>query len=101
MERITMAQLHDYIASGRRYKLMSSSPTFEHGNTIVICFSATRAAVSTELKSITLLDANGNRAALHCIDDIALRCCDSTKVLLDVICNDLDKLYRYRLTIYR
>ena len=95
-----MAQLEDYITGGKRFKLSSSSPTFEHGNTIAICFSATRAVVSTELKSITLLDANGNRAALHCVDDITVRCSDNVVMHLDIICNDLDRLYRYRLDIY-
>ena len=101
METITMAQLQEYIKGGRRFKLASSSPTFEHGNTVAISFNATTAIMSTELKAITLTDDNGNRAAIHCIDDVRIRCSDRVNVHLDIICNDCDRLYRYRLDIYR
>lgn len=101
METITMAQLQEYIMGGRRFKLACSSPTFEYGNTIAVCFNATRAIMSMELKTITFTDDNGNRAALHCIDDIKIRSIDRVNVHLDIICNDLERLYRYRLSICR
>lgn len=100
-KKITVLQLKEYINNGKSFKLACSSPTFEYGGTLAICFNATAAIISPELRTITLMDNSGNKSALFNIEDISVRCSDNVKILLDIICNSLDGMYKYRLDIYR